>query len=129
MEVGLNTETIAGGGLLGGAGIVFLRKFYLDWINSRPQTASASAMESQFKALREQIEALQSDNKVLRAEFNNMDAKLHRQQTKLTRTEMLLRQFVGLQQQHGIPIPEFMQKEVDDLLKIEPAPSPPPETF
>lgn len=121
MEIGLNAETVAGGGALGVLGLATLRKLYLDWMKSRPEVASAAAVESQFKALREQIERLQADNKTLHLAFNEMDVKLHRQQTKLTRTEMLLRQFVGLVQQHGTPVPAFMQKEVDDLLHQEPA--------
>jgi len=122
LEVGLNTETIAGGGIAGGAFLMYVRKFYLDWIGSRPQVASAAAVESQFKALREQIESLQADNKELRKEFNRMDVVIHRQQTKLTRTEMLVRQFVGMAKEWGKEVPKFMQDELDDLLHSDPKP-------
>lgn len=117
MEIDAQTVAAIVVASLGGA--AGLRKLYLDWMKSRPEVASAAAVEAQFKALREQIEHLQADNKALHKGFNEMDIKLHRQQTKLTRTEMLLRQFVGLVQQHGTPVPAFMQKEVDDLLNPE----------
>lgn len=102
--------------LLGSAG---LRKLYLDWMKSRPEVASAAAVEAQFKALREQIAAQQTEIRELRTEVTRMDVTIHRQQTKLTRTEMLLRQFVGLVQQHGTPVPAYMQAEVDDLLNVD----------
>lgn len=117
MEVDFQTvATVVVASLGGAAG---LRKLYLDWMKSRPEVASASAIEAQFKALREQIAAQQVEIKELRNEVTRMDATIHRQQTKLTRTEMLLRQFVGLVRQYGTPIPSYMQSELDDLLKEE----------
>lgn len=115
----IDAQTVGAGvvaTLLGSAG---LRKLYLDWMKSRPEVASAAAVETQFKALRDQIERQQQEIRELRSEVTRMDVTIHRQQTKLTRTEMLLRQFVGLVQQHGTPIPPYMQAEVDALLAQE----------
>lgn len=116
MEVNLDPLTIAtgSGGVL--AAGIFLRKFYMDWMKGRPEVASASAVAEQFNALRTQLTILQADNAELRAAFHQMDLKVHRQQTKLTRTEMLLRQFIGLIKQHDIDVPSYMQAEMDDLL-------------
>lgn len=119
MEVGLNAETAWVGGAAGTVGLIFLRKFFQDWINSRPQLATANAVAEQVKMLQGQITSQQTEIRELRGEVSRMDATIHRQQTKLTRTEMLLRQFVGLVQQHGTPVPSFMQAEVDDLLNQE----------
>lgn len=121
MEIGMNAETVAGGGIISVIGLATLRKLYIDWMKQRPEVASASAVEAQFKALRDQIAAQQIEIKELRTEVTRMDVTIHRQQTKLTRTEMLLRQFVGLVQQHGTPVPPYMQAEVDDLLNQDAA--------
>ena len=114
-------ENFDPGAVTGGTALVvtlawYGRQFYMNWMKGRPEIAASGAMDAQFKVLREQIEALQRDNTELRLAFHQMDAKLHRQQTKLTRTEMLVRQFVGLVKEHGIPVPQFMQEELDDLL-------------
>lgn len=103
---------------LGGA--AGLRKLYLDWMKSRPEVASAAAVEEQFKAFRAQLSAQQTEIRELRNEVTRMDVVIHRQQTKLTRTEMLVRQFVGLVKERGVEVPPFMQQELDDLLKQEP---------
>lgn len=119
MEIGVNLETA----LSAAGSTTFLgflaRRWYVGWINDRPQLASAAAVETQFKALREQLATQQQEIKELRVEVTRMDVIIHRQQTKLTRTEMLLRQFTGLVRQHGIQVPDYMQEEVDDLLKPE----------
>lgn len=109
--------TVTGGSALALVLAGYARKFYMDWMKGRPEIAASGAMDAQFKVLREQLEAIQRDNTDLRNAFNSMDVKLHRQQTKLTRTEMLVRQFVGLVKEHGIPVPKYMQEELDDLLK------------
>ncbi len=116
MEVNVDTQTVGigvGGALMALAG---LRKVYLDWINSKPQVASATAISEQIETLRKTIEDQQIQIKELRTELTKMDVVLHRQQTKLTRTEMLLRQFVGLVKERGVETPKFMQDELDDLL-------------
>jgi len=95
-------------------GISFLRA------EQSAQNGSAANAEG-FKTLRLQIEALQADNVLLRKEFHLMDTKLHRQQTKLTRTEMLVRQFMGLVKEHGVTVPSYMQEELDDILDERPA--------
>lgn len=110
--------------VLGGTGVLAtlaysVQKFMTVFRNEASNQASASAIESQFNSLRKQIEALQTDNSDLRKAFNEMDIKLHKQQTKLTRTEMLVRQFVGLMREHGTPIPAFMQTELNDLIKTD----------
>lgn len=119
MELGANVETA-----IGGAGVLtFLaamaRAWFVKLMTERPQLASAAAVAEQFKALQEQLASQQTEIRELRAEVSRMDVTIHRQQTKLTRTEMLLRQFVGLVQQHGIAVPPYMQVEVDDLLRPE----------
>lgn len=119
MEIGANVETA-----LGGAGVLtFLgamaRNYYVRMMTERPTIASASAVAEQIKSLQEQLAQQHTEIRELRTEISRMDVTIHRQQTKLTRTEMLLRQFVGLVQQHGIPVPPYMQAEVDDLLKPE----------
>jgi len=97
-------------------GISFLRS------EQAAQNGSTATSES-FKTLRLQIEALQADNVLLRKEFHVMDTKLHRQQTKLTRTEMLVRQFMGLVKEHGVTVPGYMQEELDDILEERPVDS------
>ena len=119
MEVNLDPVTIATGSSGALAAGIILRKFYTDWMKGRPEVANASAITEQFNALRTQLTLLQADNKELRDAFNAMDVQLHKQQTKLTRTEMLLRQFVGLIRQHDIDVPVFMQEELDALLAPE----------
>lgn len=126
MEVNVDTQTVAGGAAASVLAIAGLRKLYLDWMKSRPEVASANAVEAQFKSLRAQIEAQDAriqtqDQKIsmLTSELARQDGVIHKQQQKVTRTEMLLRQFVGLVQDHGTPVPSYMQKEVDDLLNQE----------
>ena len=48
-----------------------------------------------------------------------MDRKLHMQQRTMTRMEMLLRQFSGLVQEHGTPVPAYMQKELMELIESD----------
>ncbi len=112
----IDPAAVTGGSALALVLAGYARKFYLDWMKGRPEIAASGAMDAQFKSLREQIEILQTDNTDLRKQFNLMDAKLHRQQTKLTRTEMLVRQFVGMAKEWGKEVPKFMQDELDELL-------------
>lgn len=117
MELGLNAETVG----IGGAGLtvalVTLRKLYIDWMKGRPEVANAAAVEEQFKAFRSQMALQQAEIKELRSEVTRMDRTIHIQQTKLTRTEMLVRQFVGLVQERGVEVPAFMQAELEALFK------------
>lgn len=115
MEIDAQTVAAIVVASLGGA--AGLRKLYLDWMKSRPEVASAAAVEEQFKAFRAQLSAQQQEIKELRAEVTRMDSTIHKQQTKVTRLEMLVRQFVGLSKEHGMPVPAFMQAELDDLFK------------
>lgn len=117
MEMNIDPNTIyalAGGSVLGLAG---LRKLYLEWMKQRPEVAAADAIQKQIESLKETLETQRAEIKELRAEVGRMDVVIHRQQTKLTRTEMLVRQFVGLVKENGITVPGFMQDELDDLLK------------
>lgn len=112
----ISEQVLGGTGVL--AGLAYsVQKMMTFWRNESNNQASAAATTANYESLRKQIEAMQVDNNQLRQSFNEMDLKLHRQQTKLTRTEMLVRQFVGLMRQHGTPIPEFMQAELNDLIK------------
>ncbi len=95
------------------------RQFYLNWMKSRTDVVASSAVEQQIRMLQDQMTEVRAENKELRLAFHQMDLKLHRQQTKLTRTEMLVRQFVGLMREHNIEVPGYMQAELDDLLKPE----------
>lgn len=118
MDWDISEQVLGGTGIL--AGLAYsVQKMMTFWKNESNNQASAAATTANYESLRKQIEALQVDNTLLRQEFNNMDLKLHRQQTKLTRTEMLVRQFVGLMRQHGMPIPDFMQAELNDLIKTD----------
>jgi hypothetical protein len=114
----ISEQVLGGTGVLAGAAY-FVQKMMTFWKNEANNQASAAATTANYESLRKQIEAVQVDNSLLRHAFNEMDIKLHRQQTKLTRTEMLVRQFVGLMRQHGTPIPEFMQAELNDLIKTD----------
>ena len=117
MEIDAQTVAAIVVASLGGA--AGLRKLYLDWMKQRPEVASAAAVEEQFKAFRAQLAAQQTEIRELRSEVTRMDKTIHNQQTKLTRTEMLVRQFVGLVKERGIEVPSFMQSELDDLFKEE----------
>ena len=117
----LSNKVAAGAGLLGLIAVALQKAISFFRAEQANQSSSAANAEN-FKTLRLQIEALQADNVELRKEFHLMDAKLHRQQTKLTRTEMLVRQFVGLVREHGTPVPAYMQAELDDLLQPDRAP-------
>ena len=123
MEVNLDPTTVtAGSGAIVVIGVT-LRKFYLDWMKSKPEIASAGAITEQFKALQASIAQQQEQLMLVKGEMHRMDLVIHRQQTKITRTEMLLRQFVGLIREKNILIPDYMATELDDLL----APIPPEE--
>jgi hypothetical protein len=81
--------------------------------------ASSEAQTSQYKLLRESIESNKSEIIELRAAFQMMDRKLHVQQRTITRMEMLLRQFSGLVSQNGIPVPKYMQEELEALIESD----------
>lgn len=85
---------------------------------SRKDTAVAqeNAQAAQFEALQEAIKINRQETIELRASFHIIDRKLHIQQRTITRMEMLLRQFSGLVQQHGIEVPAYMQSELEALI-------------
>jgi chromosome segregation ATPase len=86
-------------------------------------TAGELAATSQFQSMQDAIEAnrieaaqARRETAELRLEFSRMDKTIHSQQRTITRMEMLLRQFSGLVQQHGITVPEYMKGELADLI-------------
>jgi small-conductance mechanosensitive channel len=92
---------------------------------SKDKTIEAGelAATSQFKNMQDAIESnrveaaeARKETAELRLEFSRMDKTIHSQQRTITRMEMLLRQFSGLVQQHGIQVPTYMQGELDDLI-------------
>jgi hypothetical protein len=103
---------------MGTGGIAVVGLFKLISLIRKEQAGQAGdgAVAAQFKALQDQIDKCQSDNKLLREAHNRLDAKLHVQQRTITRMEMLLRQFSGLVQEHGIPVPAYMQTELEALI-------------
>lgn len=115
-----NKAAIGAGGLAALA--VLIQKAISFFRAEQAAQSNSTANATSFNTLRLQIEALQADNVLLRKEFHLMDTKLHRQQTKLTRTEMLVRQFMGLVREHGISVPGYMQDELDDLLQEDRGP-------
>jgi len=114
-------EKVFGGAVgLGAVALLFQKAISFFRTEQAAQSVS-TAQKTSFDTLRSQIEALQADNALLHQQFHIMDAKLHRQQTKLTRTEMLVRQFMGLVKEHGVTVPGYMQEELDDILDERPA--------
>ena len=115
------SEKVFGGAVgLGAVALLFQKAISFFRTEQAAQSVS-TAQKTSFDTLRSQIEALQADNALLHQQFHIMDAKLHRQQTKLTRTEMLVRQFMGLVKEHGVTVPGYMQEELDDILDERPA--------
>lgn len=78
--------------------------------------AGEGATTAHFQSLHDAITTMREEHNLLRSEFQKMDAKLHKQQRTITRMEMLLRQFSGLVQQHGISVPAYMESELKDLI-------------
>lgn len=100
----------------GGAAVVALLKVMSVVKKEQAGQAGDGAIAEQFKALKEQITQCQADNTALRADYSRLDSKLHVQQRTITRMEMLLRQFSGLVQEKGIPVPDFMKSELEALI-------------
>ena len=78
--------------------------------------AGEGATTAHFQSLHDAITTMREEHNLLRSEFAKMDVKLHKQQRTITRMEMLLRQFSGLVQQHGIGVPSYMESELKDLI-------------
>ena len=114
-------EKVFGGAVSLGAVALLFQKAISFFRTEQAAQSVSTAQKTSFDTLRSQIEALQADNALLHQQFHIMDAKLHRQQTKLTRTEMLVRQFMGLVKEHGVTVPGYMQEELDDILDERPA--------
>lgn len=87
-------------------------------VRAKDETAKAgeSATTAHFQSLHDAIATMRIEHNLLREEFAKMDSKLHKQQRTITRMEMLLRQFSGLVQQHGISVPGYMERELKDLI-------------
>ena len=116
------SEKVFGGAVGLGAVALLFQKAISFFRTEQAAQSISTAQKTNFDSLRRQIEALQADNAMFHQQFHIMDAKLHRQQTKLTRTEMLVRQFMGLVKEHGITVPGYMQDELGDLLQEDRGP-------
>lgn len=81
--------------------------------------ASDDAQISQMLSIKAYIEAAKTESAEFRAQLALFERRLHHQQRTITRMEMLLRQFSGLVREHGIQIPPYMQKELDELIEAD----------
>lgn len=81
--------------------------------------ASDDAQISQMLSIKAYIESSKTEAAEFRAQLAIFDRKLHQQQRTITRMEMLLRQFSSLVREHGIQIPPYMQKELDELIEAD----------
>ena len=81
--------------------------------------ASDDAQISQMLSIKAYIESSKTEAAEFRAQLAIFDRKLHHQQRTITRMEMLLRQFSSLVREHGIQIPPYMQKELDELIESD----------
>jgi hypothetical protein len=115
--------------ILGGLGVsvggltIALQRYGVVRAKDATTVAGEAAAVSQFQSMQGAIEAnrieaaqARKETAELRLEFTRMDRTIHGQQRTITRMEMLLRQFSGLVQQHGITVPAYMQGELDDLI-------------
>lgn len=109
-------KTIAGFGAALGASIFGYHKFMVDRSKTNTTVAQDDANTAQFASLQAAIKSQHEEMIELRAAFHLMDRKLHVQQRTMTRMEMLLRQFSGLVQEHGIPVPAHMRGELIALI-------------
>lgn len=115
------------GGTGAGAGAIYLfMKLMTFWKNESNNQASASATTAQFDTLRTQIKAQDeritandAKTSLMLVELQRQDGVIHRQATKLTRIEMLARQLIGLIQDNSVSVPVHIQKELDDLIKMD----------
>jgi len=81
--------------------------------------AGDDASIAQMISIKASIEASKIEAAEFRAQLAIFDRKLHQQQRTITRMEMLLRQFSGLVREHGIAVPEYMQKELEELIESD----------
>jgi len=93
------------------------QKYSVSRKKDQTEVASEKAKASQYELLHDAINSNKSELIELRAAFTMMDRKLHVQQRTITRMEMLLRQFSGLVSQNGIPVPQYMQEELEVLIE------------
>lgn len=120
------SEKVLGGTCLTAIAAFVVQKMMTSWRSDSSNRAGAAATEAQFVSLRNQIKAQDEriavqDSKIsmLLVEMQRQDVVIHKQQTKVTRMEVLLRQFVGLMQEHSITVPGYMQTELDELVKVD----------
>lgn len=102
-----------------GAIVYGYQKYNVTRKKDETTVAGEEAQIAQFKALQEAINNNRAETIELRAAFQIMDRKLHVQQRTITRMEMLLRQFSGLVSQNGIPVPGYMQEELEALIESD----------
>ena len=108
--------------IIGGTGLIGIaifagRKMFSFWQSEGTLRAGSQAIEAQFKIMQDAIKAGQQDAIEFRAQLALFDRKLHQQHRTIVRMEMLLRQFSGLVRQHGIEVPAYMQKELEELIE------------
>ncbi len=99
-----------------GALVFGYQKYNVSSKKDDTSVASEEAKTAQYKLLQDAIWGNKNELIELRAAFQMMDRKLHVQQRTITRMEMLLRQFSGLVSQTGIPVPKYMQEELEALI-------------
>ena len=112
-------KTIAGFGAAAAAAIFGYHKFTVDRSKTNTVVAQEDANTAQFANLQAAIKSQREEMIELRAAFHLMDRKIHVQQRTITRMEMLLRQFSGLVQEHGIAVPAYMQGELIALIDAD----------
>lgn len=104
-------------GFAGLGGVFFLlHKLNLLRILDKPPAAAADVMAKQFEIIKTSMTDMEARQKTLETMLSKMDRQIHEQQRTITRMEMLLRQFSGLVQEHGVTVPSYMQEELRDLI-------------
>ena len=81
--------------------------------------AGDDAQIAQMLSIRAYIESAKAESAEFRAQLVIFERRLHIQHRTIVRMEMLLRQFSSLVRQHGIEVPGYMQKELDELLESD----------
>ena len=119
------TAVVAFGTGIGAAAFGY-QKYAVNQSKKDVAMASDGASIAQMLSITASIEASKIEAADFRAQLAIFDRKLHQQQRTITRMEMLLRQFSGLVRQHGIDVPNYMQKELEELIESDLDRSSPP---
>ena len=102
-----------------GALVFGYQKYSVSQSNKSVLLASDNAQVSQMLSIKAFIDSSKLESAEFRAQLAIFDRKLHQQQRTITRMEMLLRQFSSLVREHGIQIPPYMQRELDELIEAD----------